>query len=442
MEGYFLKKTQLFIVLLVVLALSASALAQKIEIVYWHAMSGLAEQAIAEQVRQFNESQDRIHVEVEYKGSYRDTLNATQAAVQTGNAPHVIQSFEISTQQLVDMGIFVPLQQTLPAGSVDWQKFLPAVVNYYTFDGVQYSMPYNSSNAIMYYNKDVFAKAGLDPERPPATLEEVFEYSKQIVESGAAPYGMTFPLHSWFVEQWMANIGAILVNNDNGRSGRPTEVLLTQPEVIDIFKWVSSMYDAGYYINPGVENWSQSRQIFAAQQVGMSIDSTAAVSTKLKAGEDNGFEVGTAFIPIPAGYGRHGSTIGGGSLWVLGVHSEEEIAAAGEFVVFLSSPEIQAQWHKDTGYYPVHIDALQVLRDEGWFEANPAYKTAVDQLFESIPSPASFGAAVGVFPEIRTIIVDALQEVFQKTKTVEQALADAKVRGDRAIAEYNRVMGF
>lgn len=436
-----LKKTRFVVIaLLLVLALGGSAFA-RIEITYWHAMSGLAGQAIDEQVRLFNESQDRIHVEVEYKGSYRDTLNATQAAVQTGNAPHVIQSFEISTQQLIDMGIFIPLQETLSPEVVDWDKFLPAVVDYYNFDGTLYSMPYNSSNAILYYNKDVFEKAGLDPNRPPETLEEVMEYSKQIVESGAASYGMTFPLHSWFFEQWMANIGAVLVNNDNGRSGRPTEVMLDQPQAQAIFEWINEMYQADYYINPGVENWSQSRQIFAAQQVGMSIDSTAAVSTKLKAGEDNGFEVGTGFIPIPAGYERHGSTIGGGSLWVLGVHSEEEIAAAGELIVFLSGPEIQAQWHKDTGYYPVHVDALEVLEEEGWFEENPAYKTAVDQLFETISGPASDGAAVGVFPEIRTIIVDALQEVFQNTKTIEQALSDAKARADQAIAEYNRVMG-
>jgi len=265
-------------------------------------MSGLAGTAIEEQVRQFNESQDRIHAEVEYKGSYRDTLNATTAALRSGDAPHVIQSFEISTQQLIDMGLFIPLQDTFAPGEVDWDAFLPAVTDYYRMGGKLYSMPYNSSNAILYYNKDIFRAAGLDPEKPPTTFEEAMEYSKQIVDSGAAMHGLVAPLHGWFFEQWMANMGADLVNNNNGRTGRATQLLLDQPQAAVIMQWWKDMYDNGYYVNPGVENWSQSRQIFAAQRAAMAIDSTAAVSTKVQAGRDHGFELGTGFLLISVVY--------------------------------------------------------------------------------------------------------------------------------------------
>lgn len=436
-----MKKTlSVALVVLLVVALSSVAMA-KIEIMYWHAMSGLLGQAIDEQVRMFNESQDRIHVEVEYKGSYRDTLNATTAAVRAGNAPHVIQSFEISTRQLIDMGIFVPLQEGLPEGMVDWDEFLPQVTDYYRLDDVLYSMPYNSSNPILYINKDIFEAAGLDPNKPPETFAEVMEYSRQIVESGAARHGLVAPLHTWFFEQWMANMGADLVNYDNGRSGRATELLLDQPQAEVIFQWWKDMYDAGYYVNPGVENWSQSRQIFAAQQVGMAIDSTAAVATKVRTAADEGFELGTGFLPISEDFERHGTIIGGGSLWVLGVHSDEYIEAAAELVVFLSRPDVQAEWHKGTGYFPVHEDALPILEAENWFEQNPPYATAMEQLLATKPVTSTQGAIIGPFPEIRTVIIDALQEVFQDDKTVEQALADAVVRGNRVLAEYNRVIG-
>lgn len=434
------KGIALLVVLLVVLSVSSFAMA-KVQIQYWHAMSGLLGSAIDAQVDLFNASQDRIHVEVEYKGSYRDTLNATTAALRTGTAPHVIQSFEISTQQLIDMGLFLPLEDAFPPGTVDWDKFLAPVVDYYRVDGKLWSMPYNSSNAILYYNKDIFVKAGLDPEKPPTTFEEVIEYSQQIMDSGAARHGIVWPLHTWFFEQWMANMGANLVDKDNGRTGRATTVLLEQDQASTILNWWKGLYETEMWVNPGVENWSQSRQIFAAQQAGMAIDSTAALSAKMNAGKEHGFGVGTGYIPISEDYERHGVVIGGGSLWVLGVHNDEETEAAGELVQFLSSAAVQAEWHKGTGYFPVHEDSLAILAEEKWFENNPGYKTAMDQLLESKPITATQGARMGNFPEVRTIITDAIQEVMQGQKTVEVALRDAKVRAESAMAEYNRVIG-
>ncbi|MFN2364116.1 MAG: ABC transporter substrate-binding protein [Halarsenatibacteraceae bacterium] len=422
---------------LLVAGFAANVQAQ-VEIKYWHAMSGLTEDFIAETVDRFNELNDDIHVEVEYQGSYRDVMNATQAAIRTGNAPHVIQSFEISTQQLIDMDIFIPLEDTLD--DVDWDAFIEPVTDYYRVDGKLYSMPYNSSNPILYYNKDIFEEAGLDPERPPQTYSEMIEYSKQIVESGAARHGFVMPLHGWFFEQWMANIGGEFVDNNNGRSGRATSLLLGQ-EAEDIMEWWKTMYDNEYYVNPGVENWSQSRQIFASQQAAMAIDSTAAVNLKLNAGEDQGFEVGTGFMPIHDDYERHGTVIGGGSLWVVDGHSDADTEAAGRLIRFLSSAEEQVEWHKNTGYFPVHKDSIALLEEENWFEDNPAYKTALDQLQQTRQVTATQGALIGNFPEIRTIVTDAVQDIFQEERTIEEALERAMERAESAMNEYNRVMG-
>ncbi|MGM0420329.1 MAG: ABC transporter substrate-binding protein [Bacillota bacterium] len=422
---------------LLVIGSGITAQAQ-VEIKYWHAMSGLTEDLIAETVDRFNEMNDDIHVEVEYQGSYRDVMNATQAAIRTGNAPHVIQSFEISTQQLIDMEIFIPLEDTLD--DVNWDAFLEPVTDYYRVNNKLYSMPYNSSNPILYYNKDIFEEAGLDPERPPRTFSEMIEYSDQIIESGAAPHGFVMPLHGWFFEQWMANMGSTLVNNDNGRSGRATSLTLGQ-EAFDIMEWWKTMYDNDYYVNPGVENWSQSRQIFAAQRAAMAIDSTSAVTLKLNAAEEQGFEVGTGFMPIHDDYERHGTVIGGGSLWVLDNHPPEEILAAGQLIRFLSSPEEQVTWHKGTGYFPVHNDSIELLEAENWFEENPNYSTAMDQLQQTKQVVATQGALIGNFPEVRTIITDAIQNIFEEERTIEEALQRANEKAERSMAEYNRVIG-
>lgn len=437
-----MKRVVLFVVMALLLVSFSSLASDKVVIQYWHAMSGPLGEAVERGVDAFNASQDRVFVEVEYKGSYRDTLNATIAAIRAGNPPHIIQNFEIATQQLIDMGLFLPLEDSLPEGTVDWDNdFLSPVVNYYRVDGKLYSMPYNSSNPIFFYNKDLFREAGLDPEKPPTTFEEVLEFSRQIQESGAAPHGIVWPLHSWFFEQWMANMGADLADQDNGRSGRATTVLLEDPAAHDIISWWNQLYQEDLWVNTGVENWSQSRQVFAAQRVAMTIDSTAATVSHLRAAEEQGFELGSGFLPIAEKYDRHGVTIGGGTLWIVDGHSQEETEAAGEFVVFLSRPQSQADWHKGTGYFPVHVDAMDILEDEGWFDDNPIYGVAVDQLMATKNITATQGALFGNFPEIRTIITDAIQQILQGDKTVEQALADAKTTGEARIHDYNRVIG-
>jgi len=434
-----LRKT---IVLMLVLGLvffaAGDVAADVIEIEYWHAMSGMTEDMIEEQVEAFNELHDNIHVNVEYQGSYRDVLDATQAAYRGGNPPHVIQSFEISTRQLIDMDIFVPLQDTLEG--VDWDVFLDPVTNYYNVDDRLYSMPYNSSNPILYINQDIYEEAGLDPDSPPETFDEMIEHSEQIVESGAADYGWVMPLHSWFFEQWMANMGQDFANHENGRTERPDSVHLESQAAQDIFEWWDYNYQNDLYVNPGVEAWQESRSIFASESAGIAIDSTAAIAPKLASAEEQGFSVKTGYMPIHDDYERHGTTIGGGSLWVIDGHTAEELEAAGELVMFLSGAEQQAEWHKETGYFPVHEDAIDILEDEGWYDENPNHKTALDQLLDTQSVSSTQGALIGPFPEIRTQITDAMQYVWGEEKTVEEALMDAKADSEGILSNYQRII--
>lgn len=408
-----------------------------VELTYWHAMSGITQDHIEDQVERFNELYDDIEVSVEYQGSYRDVLDTTQAALRAGNPPHVIQSFEISTRQLIDMGAFIPLEETLEG--VDWDQYLDPVTQYYNVEDVLYSMPYNSSNPILYYNKDLFEEAGLDPEQPPETFQELTEYSEQIVESGAAEHGWVMPLHSWFFEQWMANMGSVFANNENGRLERPTSLDLDQAAE-DILGWWDAEYQADNYVNPGVEAWGESRSIFAGQRAAIAIDSTAAIAPKTASAEEQGFELGTGYLPIHEDYDRHGTTIGGGSLWVIDGHTPEETEAAGEFVRFLSSPEEQVDWHKTTGYFPVHEEAVEMLEEEGYYEDNPNHATAINQLRETENIPATQGAMIGPFPEIRTQITDAAQYVFGGEKSVAEALQDAEAESETIMERYRRVV--
>ncbi|HHR84751.1 ABC transporter substrate-binding protein [Candidatus Bipolaricaulota bacterium] len=435
-------KRVLVIVMLGLLVFSGLVLAQeKTKVVFWHAMSGTREALIQRMVDNFNLTHPGIEVVAEYKGSYRDTLNAAQAAAVAGNAPNVLHSFEVGTQQLLDMGIFALAQDVIDQYGVviPWQDYLEPALNYYKIGGVQASFPWNSSNSILYYNKTLLDKAGVTMPREP-TFEDIVAISRAVINAGVAEGGITWPMHSWFFEQWMAELGANLLNNDNGRSGYATEINLLDPAAVTIMNWWKQLYDEGLWINPGRESWSQARQNFTTQRVAMMISSTSDVNLTQNAAFDGGWEVGTAFMPVPLGFDRHGVVIGGGSLWLTKGHSDAEMKAAAEFVVYMSQVAQDITWHQSTGYFALRKTSLQALDLEGWYKLHPNYKTASDQLAESQISTATQGALSGVFPDIRTYIEDAAEEVYGGA-SVTDALTKAKGLIDQALVDYKELMG-
>ena len=436
-----MKRVLLFVVLALLVVSGLVVAQEKTQITFWHAMSGTRELLIQRMVDNFNLTHPGIEVVVEYKGSYRDTLNAAQAAAVAGNAPSVLHSFEVGTQQLLDMGIFALAQDVIDQYGVviPWQDYLGPALNYYKIDGKQASFPWNSSNSILYYNKTLLDAAGVTMPREP-TFEDIVAISNAVVSSGVAEAGITWPMHSWFFEQWMAELGADLVNNDNGRSGYATEINLLDPAAITIMSWWKELYDKGLWVNPGRENWSQARQNFTTQRVAMMISSTSDVNLTENAAFEGGWEVGTAFMPVPLGFDRHGVVIGGGSLWLTKGHSDAEMKAAAEFVVYMSQVAQDVTWHQSTGYFALRLTSLQALDLEGWYELHPNYKTASDQLAESQIMTATQGALSGVFPEIRTFIEDAAEEVYGGAP-VGEALAKAKALIDQALVDYKELMG-
>lgn len=424
---------------LLVLAAAGLAFAQeKTQVTFWHAMGGARTAFIQRMVDDFNYTHPTIEVKAEYKGSYRDTLNAAILAAKQGKAPQIVQIFEVGSQLALDSGIFMPFEETItPEDYAMLDDFVPGVANYYKFDGKFYSVPFNSSNAILYYNKDVFAKAGLDPENPPKSFQDVTDACKKIVESGAAPYGISFPLHCWLAEEWMANQGALLANNENGRAGRATDILLDSEPMKKIMSWWKELYDNKYYAYSGKpEDWDGANNLFISGQAAMEVTSTSDVTIMQNAAAENGFTLGTGKLPAPAGE-PEGAVVGGASLWMTKGNDQAVQDAAKTFLLWFTNTENEVRWHKGTGYFPVRVSAVDVLEKQQWFKRNPAYKAAFDQLLDTKPTRATQGALLGVFPELRTIVEDAAQKIFDGTP-VDEAMAEADKRADDALTKFNR----
>ncbi|MBS3765418.1 ABC transporter substrate-binding protein [Candidatus Bipolaricaulota bacterium] len=433
----------LSLVLLVLLGASAVSVYGQEEdmtnIKFWHAMGGTRVDFIERMVEDFNLLHPTINVDVAYKGSYRETLTATQAAARTGDAPQVIQSFEIGTRENIDSGLFVPAGDLIDEFGIDvnWDDYIESALNYYRVDGKLWGFPWNSSNAILYYNKDKFEEAGVSLSEKP-TFQEVVDVSQDLVDSGVVEGGITWPLHSWFFEQWMAEQGQVLVNKGNGREGRPDEIYLDSEPAKNIFSWWKELYDKDLWINPGVEAWSQANSLFLGETVAMEITSTSDVTGMEKNAAENGFELGTTYLPIPEGTERNGEAVGGGNLWITEGHSDEQLEAAVTFALWMSNVENSIRWHKGTGYFPIRESAVDILDREGWFDESPNSGTAFDQLLDTKTNPATAGALIGPFRQVRNIVTDAFQEVMGGT-SVDVALEEANEEAKQAIEEYQEV---
>ena len=415
--------------------LQEEAVPEVSQIKFWHAMSGKRIELLKGLAEDFEKTHPGIKVDIQYTGSYNDTLNKTIAATKAGEAPHVFQLYEIGTRQMIDGGMIMPIDD-IAKGRINWDDYIDVVISYYTVDGKVYSMPFNSSTPILFYNKTLFKKAGLNPDDAPDTWGKVEEKGKQIVDSKAAEYGVVWNLHSWYFEQYHAVMGSDLVNNNNGRSGRPTKVLVNETPGVRIMKWWTELEKKKIFVNVG-RGWSNHRKSFISGQSAMMMSSTSDVTMMENAFSEKGWDLGTAYIPRPDDTPRTGPIIGGGTLWITKEHPQHELEAAFQFVKWMSEPAQQVRWHKGTGYFPIHKGAESLLKDEGWFEKFPNFATAFQQLRDSKPGTPTQGALMGIFPKFRDLVQTAFEEVYQGNKTPQEALDEVSEKADKELAKYN-----
>ena len=415
--------------------LGGMAMAQT-KIDFFEAFSGPRLQWIKDRAAEWNKQNPNYEVVVTPKSSYRDTLNSAILAARQGNPPALVQIFEVGSQQAKDSGLFEPVG-SIP-GAFDTSDYIKPVLDYYTIDGTVNSIPFNSSNAVMYVNNALMQKAGLNPANPPKTFSDVIKDCDALRAAGDSKDScMTFALHSWFFEQWMAEQNAPLANNDNGRGGRATKVLLTSDASKNIVNWIKELNDKGYYTYTGkLEDWNGSEAIFTQGQAMFHIDSTSEVNTITKAGKDGGWIATTANLPIPDNSPREGVVIGGASVWVMKGLPADVQQAARSFALYMTNTDNMISWHKLTGYFPVRISSVNKLDQAGWFRENPNYAVAFNQLLSTKSSTATAGALMGPFPQIRTIIEQAIQKVINGA-SVDSALNQAQQLADQALQQYN-----
>lgn len=409
---------------------------EPVKVIWWHSMGGELGKAVTQLVTDFNSSQTGVVVEEVFQGTYDESLNKMKASMDSKSGPSLIQVYEIGSRFMIDSKATTPIQNFVDAESYDLSQLEENITNYYTFDGKLHSMPFNTSNPILYYNKDMFKAAGLDPEKPPATFEEVKEYATKL--SGNGQEGASFAIYGWFMEQFFANQGSDYVNNGNGRTSAATESQLNNETGVKTLTWWKDLIDSKAAINLGRAS-ADTKKAFLAGQIAMTLDSTASLRGIVD-GTEGKFEVGTGFLPKAADAQEGGVVVGGASLWILNNKPEEEQKAAWEFIKFLAQPATQAYWNINTGYFPITKKAYEEKIVTDNLAKYPQFQTAIDQLHASNASTASTGAVIGVFPEARQIVENAIEEALTGVKDSQKALDDAAKAITDKISTYNKTV--
>ena len=416
-----------------------------VEITFWHSMTRALEETLVTLTDQFNASQDDVVVSLVNQTGYNETLRAYRSAIAGGDLPDLVQMEDVAMQQMIDSQTVLPAQACVDADDYSLD-FLPRVLEYYTVDDALWPMPWNVSTPVLYYDKGLFAAAGLDPEDPPATFEEVQEYSQQLVDSGAvSEAGLGLKLEPGYLEQWLALADEPYVNEDNGRAGRADEAVFDTELGVEVFAWMDEMVSSGLAItNPtegpsGVDNLIGIRSKTHA----MTLESSAALGTVqqvIESGEGGGAEVGVAPMYGP-GDRSGGVVVDGGSLYIVNRSAPEKQEAAWRFLKYLNEPASMAQWAAGSGYIPITLASIEEPVIQDLWAAQPEFRVGYDQLLEGAESASSAGPLIGDYVGVKDAVAAGMVQLTAEGVDPEDALANAKQGADDAMQAYNERLG-
>ena len=426
-----------------VLPFAQARAADKTKIVWWHAMTAALGEQVNHLVDAFNQSQDAIEVQAIFKGGYADTMNAAIAAFRAGQAPHLVQVFEVGTGTMINApGKVVKQVWELSKETgiaLDPKNYIGAVRGYYSLpDGRMASMPFNSSTAVMWYSKDAFRKAGLDPDKAPATWQEVVKAAQAIKAKDAAEIPVTSSWVSWIqLEQYGALHNLPFASKENGFEGLDAVLEINSKAHVKHVDRLLAMAKDGTFKYTGRDNAPD--QLLVSGKAGIHFNSSGMRGDMVKSAK---FDWGEALLPYDPELIKSplNSIIGGASLWTMTApnRTPAEYKAVASFLQFIGKPDNDAYWHQHTGYVPVTLAGYDLSRKQGFYDKNPGADLPVQQLTRGTVTPNSKGLRLGRLVEIRNIVYEELEKAFQGGQTGQQAMDAAVTRGNKVLREFQK----
>ncbi|MBT5000836.1 MAG: sn-glycerol-3-phosphate ABC transporter substrate-binding protein UgpB [Tateyamaria sp.] len=418
------------------ISVSASMSIAQTEIQWWHAMGGTNGERVDKIAADFNASQSDYKIVPSYKGNYTETMTAAVAAFRAKEHPHLVQVFEVGTATMMAAkGAIYPVEQMMNDAGEPFEKadFLPAVISYYqTSDGELLSMPFNSSTPVLWYNVDAINAAGV---KAPKTWGDVKTVAQALVDNGME-CGLSFGWQSWvMIENFSAWHNLAVGTEENGFAGFDTKFTFNNDRVAARLDDIASMSEGNLFKYGGRRG--DSLPMFTNGECGMWINSSAyygSIKSQAK------FKFAQTMLPLDTTITEtpQNSIIGGATLWVLSGHESDEYKGLAKFMTYLSSADVQAWWHQETGYVPITTAAYELSNEQGFYDSNPGTDTAIQQLSLNTPTANSRGVRFGNFVQVRDVINEEMEAIWAGDKTAKEALDAAAKRGDALLRKFER----
>lgn len=378
----------------------------KTTISFWYSMEGSNETAIQKVIDGFNEQSDSYTVEGTYQGKYDESTGKYFNMAGGDGAPALIQIGEQNLQSMIDSGLIADVSQLIKDHDFDDSDLLEQAVNFYTVNDVLYTMPFNCSSPVVYYNKDVVTAAGVTEF--PQSFEEIADLVDTIAQAGeiSTPLGMY--AYGYALDQMVTNMGGYVLNNKNGREKRATKVAYEE-QITDIFDWVAEIQGKGQLVNYGTDS-SNTVTGFSQKECAIFISTSAIARSVIDTCEN--FEVGISPLPVKKGSEAEGVYAGGGALCISANLADDVAKGVMEFCAYATSADVQAVWAGDTGYYPICNAAYETDAMKEVYETYPQLEVSADQLLGSKVNDITAGPLCSQLPQLRTDLQTALESVF------------------------------
>ncbi|MCU1458974.1 MAG: ABC-type sugar transport system, periplasmic component, partial [Actinomycetia bacterium] len=411
-----------------------------VHITMWHSMISDNEKQLKAFAAAFNASQSAVVVDLVNQSTYDDTLTKYTSGLSTGDLPDLVQMESTSLQRMIDTHTIVPASSCIAKDkSFAVGGMLPRIRGYYTTGKTMWAVPWNVANMVVFWNKKAFTTAGLDPAKPPTTLDELHADALKIKQSGAARAGFAYKYEPWYLEQWAAMTATPLVNNGNGRKARATKATLDNPAMRSVFSFLAAVAKDGSGVTVGDRDSFDNLLALGNGGAGIAIDTSGALGTAIQALAAGAFpglapsDIGVAPMPGPKGTG--GAQIGGGALYIVSKSSPAKQEASYRFAKYLAATPQTAQW-STLGFVPLRSAAITVPVLTDQWAKYPQLKVPFDQV-QGKADVATAGPVIGAYPEVRAALIKAMQQVAVDHASPTTALEAAQAAANTAIADYN-----
>lgn len=409
-------------------ALALPVAAQELSLYYPVAVGGPVTKIIDGLASDFEKEHPGIKIKPVYAGSYQDTITKVLTAAKSGDAPHMAVMLSTDMYTLIDEGVVVPFDELAktPADKAWMNSFYPGFMQNSQTGGKTWGIPFQRSTVVMYWNKDLFKQAGLDPNRPPQNWNELVEYGKKLTQRDATgnvtSWGVQVPSSGfpyWLFQGFTTQNGVQLMN------AAGTQTYFDKPEVVQALQyWVD--LSRKHQVHPaGVVEWGTTPKDFFERKAAM-IWTTTGNLTNIR--NNAKFDFGVAMLP--AGKQR-GTPTGGGNFYVFKKASAAERTAALKFIQWVTAPKRAAEWAIATGYVAVTPAAWDTPEMKKYLADFPAPTVARDQLQHAVAELSTHENQ-----RVTKALNDGLQAALTGAKTPEQAMRDAQREAERILRAY------